>query len=156
MHVKNSSVTICHEIQIHSTIQIEPLRLLNCACNSISSKTSFTETAMRAESVPAFGIDVTAHPNRSSALVKILESNDSNKNNDNDSNTDKTEIKKDLDRGYFKKSLIVPYLLTRSLLKMLKWPKVYDNDNNSGNEDDGACNERCFVWTMYSYHDAVD
>ena len=30
---------------------------------------------MIAESVPGFGIDVTTHPNRSFALVKILESN---------------------------------------------------------------------------------
>ena len=96
MHVKNSTVTICYEIQIQSTIQIESLGLFTCACNSISSKTSFTGTAIRAESILAFGIDITTHPNRSSALVKILESrNRKNDNdNDNDDSADKFENKR--------------------------------------------------------------
>ena len=47
---------------------------------------------MRAESVPAFGIDVATHGNRTSALIQTLESKNSN-NNDNNNNTDKTAIK---------------------------------------------------------------
>ena len=95
-------MTICYEIQIQSTIRIESPGLFTCACNSISSKTSFTGTAIRAESVPAFGIDITTHPNRSSALVKVLESHNRRNDNDNDDSTDKIETKKGLGRGYYK------------------------------------------------------
>ena len=87
-------MTICYEIQTQSTVRIESLRLFTCACNSISSKTSFTGTAIRAESVPAFGIDITTHPNRSSALVKVLESHNSKNDNDKVESTDKIENKR--------------------------------------------------------------
>ena len=50
------------------------------------------QKVMRAESVPAFGIDVATHGNRTSALIQTLESKNSN-NNDNNNNTDKTAIK---------------------------------------------------------------
>ena len=53
-------------------------------------KNRFTGTAI---SIPAFGIDFTTHPNRSSALVKILESHNNENDIDNDDNTDKIENK---------------------------------------------------------------
>ena len=94
MHVNNSSVTICYEIQIQSMIRIESLGLFTCACYSISIKNRFTGTAIRAESIPVFDIDITTHPNSSSALVKILESHNSKNDNDNDDNTEKVENKR--------------------------------------------------------------